>query len=84
MCKAGPSVPCIFWAELVSMLCVLCCAVQDWVRMSERVLKLSLPTLYFWLSMFYVLFHLWLNIAAELTTFADREFYKVGGHLGGC
>ena len=46
--------------------------------MSERVLKLSLPTLYFWLSMFYVLFHLWLNIAAELTTFADREFYKVG------
>lgn len=46
--------------------------------MFERVLKLSLPTLYFWLAMFYVLFHLWLNILGELTTFADREYYKVG------
>lgn len=44
--------------------------------MMERVLKLSLPTLYFWLAMFYVLFHLWLNVLAEMTTFADREFYK--------
>ena len=51
--------------------------------MSERVLKLSLPTLYFWLAMFYVLFHLWLNILAELTTFADREFYKVRAGRGG-
>ena len=28
--------------------------------------------------MFYILFHLWLNILAELTHFGDREFYKVG------
>ncbi len=27
--------------------------------------------------MFYCLFHLWLNILAELTCFGDREFYKV-------
>ena len=43
----------------------------------ERVLKLSLPTLYGWLIMFFCLFHLWLNILAEATHFGDREFYKV-------
>mmetsp|Transcript_33702 Transcript_33702/g.95355 ORF Transcript_33702/g.95355 Transcript_33702/m.95355 type:complete len:739 (+) Transcript_33702:91-2307(+) len=42
----------------------------------ERVLKLSLPSLYVWLIGFYSLFHLWLNILAELTYFGDREFYK--------
>ncbi|KAH7444121.1 hypothetical protein KP509_02G065400 [Ceratopteris richardii] len=42
----------------------------------ERVLKLSIPTLYVWLCIFYTLFHLWLNIIAELTYFGDREFYK--------
>lgn len=49
---------------------------QDWLRMVERVLKLSIPTLYFWLAMFYSLFELWLNILAEFTRFGDREFYK--------
>ena len=47
---------------------------------AERVLKLSLPTLYGWIIMFYCLFHLWLNILAELTHFGDREFYKVWFH----
>lgn len=42
----------------------------------ERVLKLSIPTLYVWLCMFYCFFHLWLNIVAELLRFGDREFYK--------
>lgn len=42
----------------------------------ERVLKLSVPTLYVWLCMFYCFFHLWLNIVAELLCFGDREFYK--------
>eukprot|EP00850_Spirogloea_muscicola_P020834 SM000228S07374 [mRNA] locus=s228:34353:38324:- [translate_table: standard] len=42
----------------------------------ERVLKLSIPTLYVWLCMFYCFFHLWLNILAELLLFGDREFYK--------
>lgn len=42
----------------------------------ERVLKLSVPTLYVWLCMFYCFFHLWLNIIAELVLFGDREFYK--------
>ncbi|CAL5039036.1 unnamed protein product [Urochloa decumbens] len=42
----------------------------------ERVLKLSVPTLYVWLCMFYCFFHLWLNILAEILCFGDREFYK--------
>ncbi|KAM3215968.1 diacylglycerol O-acyltransferase 1A [Capsicum annuum] len=42
----------------------------------ERVLKLSVPNLYVWLCMFYCLFHIWLNILAEILRFGDREFYK--------
>ena len=49
---------------------------MDWLVVLERVLKLSLPTLYFWMAMFYTLFELWLNVLAELTRFGDREFYK--------
>lgn len=48
-----------------------------WARIFERVLKLSIPTLYGWILVFYGLFHVWLNIVAELTHFGDREFYKV-------
>ena len=44
----------------------------------ERMLKLSIPTLYGWVIIFYALFHVWLNILAEVTYFGDREFYKVG------
>ena len=51
---------------------------MDWLRIIERVLKLALPNMYAWLCMFYCLFHLWLNILAELLRFGDREFYKVG------
>lgn len=43
----------------------------------ERMLKLSIPTLYGWVIIFYALFHVWLNILAEITYFGDREFYKV-------
>ncbi len=49
---------------------------MDWLVIIERILKLSIPTLYFWLAMFYSLFELWLNILAEVTRFGDREFYK--------
>ncbi|XP_058068657.1 diacylglycerol O-acyltransferase 1 isoform X2 [Magnolia sinica] len=48
----------------------------DFLNAVERVLKLSVPTLYVWLCMFYCFFHLWLNILAELLCFGDREFYK--------
>jgi len=54
------------------------------LRICERVLKLSLPFMYVWLTIFYAFFHLWLNLCAELTRFGDREFYKArGAGLGG-
>ena len=55
----------------------------QWPKLIERVLKLSLPTVYGWLIMFYSIFHLLLNIIAEITGFEDREFYKVGP-MGAC
>ena len=51
---------------------------MNWPRVFERVLKLAIPSMYAWLCGFYCLFHLWLNILAELLQFGDREFYKVG------
>ncbi len=53
----------------------------QWPKLIERVLKLSLPTVYGWLIMFYSVFHLLLNIIAEITGFEDREFYKVRRQL---
>lgn len=41
----------------------------------ERMLKLSIPNLYLWLIMFFSLFHVYLNLLAEITRFADRKFY---------
>ena len=55
----------------------LLCAQANWLLVLERVLKLSMPTLYGWVLIFYLLFHVWLNLLAELTLFGDREFYKV-------
>lgn len=49
----------------------------QWLQMFERLLKLSVPCLWGWLVIFYTLFHLLLNITAELTRFGDREFYLV-------
>ena len=48
---------------------------REFIALVERVLKLSLPVLYAWLIMFYIFFHLWLNILAEAMRFGDREFY---------
>eukprot|EP01054_Gregarina_sp_Poly1_P007708 Gregarina_sp_Poly_1__7707@NODE_434_length_8452_cov_51_670244_g354_i0_p4_GENE_NODE_434_length_8452_cov_51_670244_g354_i0NODE_434_length_8452_cov_51_670244_g354_i0_p4_ORF_typecomplete_len328_score26_69MBOAT/PF03062_19/6_8e38MBOAT_2/PF13813_6/7_6e03MBOAT_2/PF13813_6/1_2e06Sdh_cyt/PF01127_22/6_1e02Sdh_cyt/PF01127_22/0_3_NODE_434_length_8452_cov_51_670244_g354_i035224505 len=42
----------------------------------ERILKLSLPTLYVWLLMFLAFFHFWLGLLAELTRFEDCLFYE--------
>ncbi len=50
---------------------------RDLVRVTERVLKLAIPSLYVWLLIFAGLFHVALNLAAEVTLFGDREFYKV-------
>jgi diacylglycerol O-acyltransferase-1 len=47
----------------------------DWVGLAERLLKLSSISTSIWLVGFYALFHSYLNGLAELTQFADREFY---------
>jgi len=42
----------------------------------SQLLKIAIPSLVCWILMFYGLFHLWLNILAEVTFFGDRLFYK--------
>jgi diacylglycerol O-acyltransferase-1 len=46
------------------------------LRLLERLLKVSIPTLYVWLCSFYCLFHCWLNILGECLRFGDRQFYR--------
>lgn len=41
----------------------------------ERMLKLSLPTLYLWLIMFLSFFHYWLLFLSEISGFSDKRFY---------
>jgi len=40
------------------------------------IIQLSLPSMSLWMLGFYGVFHCLLNIFAELTKFADREFYQ--------
>jgi len=47
----------------------------EFIRLAERLMKLSIPSLYLWIIGFYALFHLWLNICAEVLRFGDRYFY---------
>lgn len=48
----------------------------DWIGILERLLKLSVSSLYIWLVSFYALFHSFLNAFAEIIRFGDRAFYK--------
>ncbi|XP_069191146.1 diacylglycerol O-acyltransferase 1 isoform X2 [Procambarus clarkii] len=48
----------------------------DYVRCTERLLKLAIPNHILWLSWFYLCFHSFLNTLAELLYFADRDFYQ--------
>lgn len=43
---------------------------------TERILKLSIPNGFFWLFMFYSVFHSYLNALGECLRFGDRLFYK--------
>jgi len=52
---------------------------MDLLRFLEQVLRLSVPNVANWLALFYLFFHLWLNILAEVLRFGDRVFYKVLG-----
>ena len=47
----------------------------DFLAVLFRFLQLTIPSTYVWLLGFYLFFHLWLNLLAELTRFGDREFY---------
>jgi len=47
----------------------------DFWKIFERLLRLSIPSLYAWMLGFFGTFHYFLNITAELLRFADREFY---------
>lgn len=50
---------------------------MNYLRFMERLLRLAVPNTAVWLAMFYLVFHLWLNILGELLMFGDRMFYKV-------
>jgi hypothetical protein len=53
------------------------CRDMNYLRFMERLLRLAVPNTAVWLAMFYLVFHLWLNIIGELLMFGDRMFYKV-------
>lgn len=48
----------------------------DYIRIAERLLKLSVPNHLIWLCFFYLNFHSFLNLMGELLHFADRTFYN--------
>lgn len=48
---------------------------EEYVDFIYYFIKLSVPNTYSWLLMFYATFHLYLNAYAELTGFADKNFY---------
>lgn len=48
---------------------------MDVTKATERLLKLAIPNHLFWLCMFYIVFHSFLNLVGELLQFADRNFY---------
>ena len=43
---------------------------------AQVLLSLAIPNTYVWLVVFYLYFHLFLNLCAELLRFGDRVFYK--------
>jgi len=49
---------------------------MDFMKMSERLLKLAIPNHIIWLIFFYWLFNSCTNFVGEILKFADREFYK--------
>ncbi|XP_028159246.1 diacylglycerol O-acyltransferase 1 isoform X2 [Ostrinia nubilalis] len=48
---------------------------MDPIKITERLLKLSVPNHLIWLCFFYLSFHSFLNLMGELLHFADRKFY---------
>jgi len=48
----------------------------DAIFVAEGLLKIAVPNFIVWILGFYSIFHLYLNILAELMRFGDREFYR--------
>jgi diacylglycerol O-acyltransferase-1 len=48
---------------------------NDVIGITERLMKLTVPNIIVWIMMFYTVFHLFLNITAEILRFGDRLFY---------
>lgn len=46
------------------------------LEFSLYILRLALPYTLAWIAGFIAVFHVWLNILAELMRFGDREFYR--------
>lgn len=44
----------------------------DYLKVLVNTLKIAVPGAYLWLSMFYAMFHSYMNMWAEITYFADR------------
>lgn len=79
----------VFWYCLQIILCLViqyillmqfCIPLWKSSTQSDRlllfVLKLGVPSFIIWLLMFWGFFHCALNVLAEITRFADRQFYK--------
>lgn len=49
---------------------------SNWYSKVTQILRLALPNSVTWILMFFSGFEYFLNFTAELTYFADREFYK--------
>lgn len=48
----------------------------NWQKIIIKTLHLSVSAAYIWLGNFYLIFHTYCNILAELTYFSDRRFYS--------
>lgn len=48
----------------------------NWQNVIVKTLHLSVSAAYIWLGNFYLIFHTYTNILAELTYFSDRRFYS--------
>lgn len=49
---------------------------KNYYKIFSELLRMSVPTAYCWLTLFYGIFHSFMNLFAELTYFADRRFYS--------
>jgi len=69
---------CISLAQLVcaQFIMSILADVENSKGLVHDVLRLSIPSIITWLLGFYSFFHCWLNCVAEVTRFADREFYR--------